>query len=264
MTERISYSQRLNYLQRLLATGFSFAVFGIGGFFLRVAVFPLVGLFTPGSLAHRHRSRYIISTTFRWFVNMMRALGILTYEISGEERLGKPGQLIIANHPSLIDVVFLIAFIRDANCVVKGSLKRNPFTRGPVVAAQYVDNDSTADMIDSSCNVLGEGQTLIVFPEGTRTAPQGTLDFHRGAANIALRAATTLTPVVIRVEPTTLTKAEPWYRIPARRFHFSMHVADDIPLQPFRSQGEIPQASRKLNAFLLSFFNRELGRHERT
>lgn len=254
----------LNYLQRLVATGLSFAVFGLGGFFLRIAVFPVVAVFTQDALMRRHRSRRIISTTFRWFVNMMRALGILTYEIHGHDRLGQPGQLIIANHPSLIDVVFLIAFIKDSNCVVKGSLKRNPFTRGPIVAAQYVDNSTTAEMIESSCNVLNEGQTLIIFPEGTRTAPQGTLDFHRGAANIAIRAAKVLTPVVIRVEPTTLTKAEPWYRIPSRRFHFSMTVRDDIPLAPFRTEGEIPQASRKLNAFLLSFFNRELGRHERT
>lgn len=256
--------EKLNYLQRLLATAFSFAVFGLGGVFLRVAVFPLIGLLHREPRARRHHSRAIISTTFLWFVNMMRALGILTYEISGHERLGKPGQLIIANHPSLIDVVFLIALIRDSNCVVKGALKRNPFTRGPITAAQYVDNDTTADMIDASCNALTEGQTLIIFPEGTRTRPQGTLDFHRGAANIALRAARQLTPVVIRVEPTTLTKAEPWYRIPHRQFHFSMTVRDDIPLDDFRAEGELPQASRKLNAFLLTFYNRELGRHERT
>lgn len=256
--------EHLNYLQRLVATGFSFAVFGLGGFFLRVMIFPLVAIRYREPLARRHHSRLIISATFRWFVNMMRALGILTYEIVGHEKLGRPGQLIIPNHPSLIDVVFLIAFIHDANCVVKGALKRNPFTRGPITAAQYVDNDTTAEMIEASCNALSEGQTLIIFPEGTRTPPQGGLTFHRGAANIALRAARKLTPVVIRVEPTTLTKAEPWYRIPNRRFHFSMTVRDDIPLDDFRAEGEIPQASRKLNAFLLTFFNRELGRHERT
>lgn len=256
--------EHLNYLQRLIATALSFSVFGIGGLILRVLVFPILALTTPDKTLRRHRSRRIISTTFRWFVNMMRALGILTYEISGHDKLGQPGQLIIANHPSLIDVVFLIAFIKDANCVVKGSLRRNPFTRGPVEAAQYVNNDSTAVMIDDCDQVLRQGETLIIFPEGTRTAPQGTLNFHRGAANIALRAATTLTPVVIRVEPTTLTKAEPWYRIPSRRFHFSMTVSDSIPLDQFRAAGEMPLASRKLNTYLLSFFNRELGRHERT
>lgn len=256
--------ERRDHFQRLLATGFSFGVFGLGGFLLRVMVFPLVAMWYREPLTRRYHSRRIISATFRWFVNMMRALGLITYEISGHEKLGQPGQLIIANHPSLIDVVFLIAFIADANCVVKGKLKRNPFTRGPVLAAQYVGNDSTADMIDASCNALAEGQTLIIFPEGTRTVPQGTLQFHRGAANIALRAAQRLTPVVIRVEPTTLTKAEPWYRIPPQKIRFTMCVHEDIPLADFRAEGELPQASRKLNAFLMNFFNRELGRHERT
>ena len=83
--------ERINYLQRLVATGLSFAIFGLGGFLLRIAVFPSVDLLTHDTRVRRHRSRRIISTTFRWFVNMMRALGILTYEISGQQRLGQPG-----------------------------------------------------------------------------------------------------------------------------------------------------------------------------
>ena len=61
----------------------------------------------------------------------MRHTGVLTYHIEGQEHLNETGRLIIANHPSLIDVVFLIALIRDTNCIVKDSLVNNPFTRGP-------------------------------------------------------------------------------------------------------------------------------------
>jgi 1-acyl-sn-glycerol-3-phosphate acyltransferase len=39
--------------------------------------------------------------------------------------------MIIANHPSLIDVVVLIGLVRDANCVVKQSLWHNPFHPWP-------------------------------------------------------------------------------------------------------------------------------------
>ncbi|CBL46070.1 acyltransferase family protein [gamma proteobacterium HdN1] len=250
-----------SYLHRLIATGFSFVVFGIGGVLLRYTVFPILYLLVSDRLLQRRYSRRVVSGSFRMFVEMMRALGVLEYRVHGIEKLGKPGQLIIANHPSLIDVVFMIAFIPDANCVIKSSLKRNPFMYGPVTAAQYVENDPAAEMIEQSCAQLNEGQTLILFPEGTRTIPQQPLQFHRSAAHIAIQAATKLTPVIIRVHPTTLTKAEPWYRIPPKRVIFSMDVRDDIDLEPYRKDTCLPRTSRALNAFLLDFFNQEIASH---
>ena len=75
----------------------------------------------------------------------MQRAGVLTYSVEGAEKLGRPGQMIIANHPSLIDVVFLIGLVRQANCVVKQSLWQNPFTRGPVRDAGYISNDGSAE-----------------------------------------------------------------------------------------------------------------------
>ena len=70
----------------------------------------------------------------------MRGVGVLTYEFEGAERLGRPGQIIVANHPSLIDVVFLLGFTPQATCIVKEALFQNPFTRWPVAAAGFVSN----------------------------------------------------------------------------------------------------------------------------
>jgi 1-acyl-sn-glycerol-3-phosphate acyltransferase len=96
-------------------------------------------------------------------------MGVLTYRRQGAEKLGRPGQMIIANHPSLIDVVLLIGLVRNANCVVKQSLWQNPFTRSPVRCRQYISNDGSVDMLDNAAGALRGGQTLIIFPEGTRT-----------------------------------------------------------------------------------------------
>ena len=95
--------------------------------------------------------------------------------------------MIIANHPSLLDVAFLISQIDNTSCIIKHGLTRNPFTRGPVTAAGYISNDESADMLNRASALRG-GQTLIVFPEGTRTT--GDMPrFHRGACAIALRGA---------------------------------------------------------------------------
>jgi len=156
-------------------------------------------------------------------------------------------------------VVGLIALIGDANCVVKQSLWDNPCMRGPIRAAGYISNSQSPEMLDEAAAVLREGQTLIIFPEGTRTTPGQPPQFHRGAAAIALRGAKVITPVVVTVTPSTLTRAEPWYRIPARRFHFRLHVGEDIDPRPFHADAPLPVASRRLNDHLHRHFIQELA-----
>lgn len=252
------------YAWRLIATALSFALFGIGGVLLRVLVFPVLGLLPGDLLQRRTRARAVVSWTFRVFVQFMFRTGVLTYEVEGAERLGRPGQMVIANHPSLIDVVVLIAFIRDANCVVKQSLWENPCMRGPIRAAQYISNSGSMDMLDEAAGALQSGETLIIFPEGTRTVPGTNPEFHRGAAAIAVRGAKVVTPVVISVTPTTLAKAEPWYSIPSRRFHFRLRVGEDIDPRQFTEQAPLPIASRKLNDHLHQHFMKELALDERS
>jgi 1-acyl-sn-glycerol-3-phosphate acyltransferase len=246
------------YFWRLLATGASFLAFGIGAVIVGVVLLPLVRIFPTTRERRRVRARAFMSSALRLFIGFMHRLGVLTYEFRGRERLGLPGQLILANHPSLIDVVFLLAFVPGAGCVVKRGLWRNPLTRGAVTLTEFIRNDSTADMIMSAAAALHDGQPLIFFPEGTRTRPQQPLAFHRSGANIALRAAVSVTPVYIRVEPTTLTKAEPWYRIPARRPRFTLVVGEDVDLQGYRA-APLPIASRELNERLQQQFEAQRG-----
>lgn len=248
-----------NYLWRLAATGASFVLFGLGGLVLRLIVLPLLGLLPGDAVTRRRRARMAISKAFYLHVQFMYRSAVLEYRFEHTERLGRPGQMIIANHPSLIDVVFLIAHIRDANCIVKQSLWRNPCTRGPVRRAQYISNNGSPEMLEQAADALRDGQTLIVFPEGTRTAPNRPPVFHRGAAAIALRGARVITPVFITVEPTTLTKAEPWYRIPERRVRVTLRVGKDIAPETFNADAPLPIASRRLNAHLHQLFMKELS-----
>jgi 1-acyl-sn-glycerol-3-phosphate acyltransferase len=251
------------YWWRLIATALSFSLFGIGGLLLRILVFPGLSLLPGEVRARQCRARQVVSWSFRAFVGFMQHSGVLTFKVDGAERLGRPGQMIIANHPSLIDVVVMIAFTRNANCVVKQSLWSNPCMHGPICAAGYISNSGSMDMLDEAAAALQEGQSLIVFPEGTRTTPGYPPQFHRGAAAIALRGARVITPVVISVTPTTLTKAEPWYSIPARRFHIRLRVGQDIDPAQFSAMGAAPLASRKLNDHLHRYFVKELATDER-
>lgn len=246
------------YWWRLLGTGFSFSVFGIGGLLLRVVVFPLLQLW-PGTARERAiRARFAVHHSFRFFVGLMRRLGLISYEIEGIELLNQPGQLVIATHPSLIDVVFLISLIRDANCIVKSSLFHNAFMRGPLQHAGYISNSRSESMLNDCVGALHRGETLIVFPEGTRSQPGQPLHFQRGAAYVAMAARINATPVTITCYPSMLTKQEKWYQIPLRRGHFRIHVGRDIDASGIVSDNSLPsQVSRKLTKLWLNCFTEQ-------
>jgi hypothetical protein len=86
------------------------------------------------------------------------------------------------------------------------------------------------------------------------------LQFHRGAASVAVRAATALTPVLISVNPSTLTKHVPWHRIPLRRPHFRLEVAPDVELGIYQAAVSQPMAGRALNEALLGHYRAALAR----
>jgi 1-acyl-sn-glycerol-3-phosphate acyltransferase len=250
-------AQRLNHGWRLFATGLSFTIFGIGGLIIPLLATPWITLTSTTPAQRQARARLFIHRTFRTYIHMMRALGVLTWEIQGEELLRRPGLLVLANHPCLIDVVFLIAFIPNPDCIVKGRLLANPAMRGYLRLTGFLRNDSGAELIEGARQSLAAGSALIIFPEGTRTLPGEPLRFQRGAANVALRTQTSVTPVTILCEPITLSKKHRWYHVPPRKVHMTLRVGADIPVSTYDQQ-QPALAARQLTQDLQDYFTEEL------
>lgn len=248
------------YYWRLFIQILSFLLFGLGAILLRALVLPLIAVTSRDSMTRRTRVRRVLSLAMRAFVAFMSGTRGMSYEFIGAERLGRPGQLIVANHPSLLDVVFLLAFTPSAGCVVKHGMLRNFFTRGPAKLAGYISNDPTHEMIEGASAALAEGQCLIMFPEGTRTTPGQPFKFHRGAANVAVRAAAVVTPVYVSCDPPALSKSDSWGRVTPSRVRFTFRVGADIELEAYRSMRSVPLACRALNERLRECFEGELGR----
>jgi 1-acyl-sn-glycerol-3-phosphate acyltransferase len=187
-------------------------------------------------------------------------LGVISVEVRGERRLRRNGLLILANHPSLVDVVLLISLLRQATCVVKSRLWENPLTRGPILATGYISNSQDGRLVDAGIAVLRRAENLLLFPEGTRTRLGSPIRLQRGAANIAVRASWPITPVVIRVSTPMLPKGAKWFRVPPARPHFVIEVKDDIDVRAYRDRNRsVPLAVRELTIWLQEFFQREIG-----
>ncbi|MDN3640808.1 lysophospholipid acyltransferase family protein [Simiduia curdlanivorans] len=255
--------QRLNWLWRLFATGFSFTLFGLGGLLLPFYAVPWL-LITPKGVKRERKARWLVHINFRFFMNMMRALGILHYYVEDIDRLRQPGQLILANHPSLIDVVLLISLLPQADCVVKSALMKNPSMRGVIRLAGYIANDDPEQVIAEAKASLARGNHLIIFPEGTRTVPGRAISFQRGAANVALRLEQAIRPVLITVEPATLTKQVAWYEIPlSGPFEMVLRVLPERSLPSTEGQ-PVSLAARQLTKQLEHFFTEELAHYAGT
>jgi 1-acyl-sn-glycerol-3-phosphate acyltransferase len=253
---------RIDRCWRIFGTGLSFFIFGIGGLLLRVLVFPVLNLLVRERRLRIAVARDVIRLMFRGFVGLMRVLGVLRYDFVGLERLDRSGLLILANHPTLIDTVFLMAFVKRADCIVKSGLWNNPFTHGPVRAAGYINNGNGPELIEQCIASLREGNNLIVFPEGTRTAASGAIHFKRGAANIAVRGMQRVTPVVINCIPPALGKGDKWWMVPPCRACFRIEVREDIDIEQFVAAADSEGlAARRLTDYLQDYFAGESKHH---
>jgi 1-acyl-sn-glycerol-3-phosphate acyltransferase len=251
------------YLWRLLATGWCFLSFSLGGLLLALLVFPvfnLANLFNKDRGASHRRAQAIIHRVFWLFMCQMELLGIMKMEVIGAEKLNtsRP-KLILANHPTLVDVVMLISLLRHTNCVVKKALFRDPFLGGVVKAAGYINNDGTDAVIDACVSALKSGDNLVIFPEGTRSVPGKEMKFQRGAAHIAARAGVDVVPVTITCDPPTLSKADKWYHIPPRPFHLRAEVGDTLDITKLVTDEPSAIVSRRVTKYLHDYFTQRLN-----
>jgi len=215
----------LSILWRIAVAGFCFAAFMIGGIAFSLVFFPLLRVLPGGRPEYERRVRVVVRLSFATLLCVPRVLSMLRIEAHNTALLRQSGAvLVLANHPSYLDIVVLIAHIPNAVCVVKAKLWSNPFFGGVVRAAGYIRNDEPETLMRDCAACLAAGLPLIIFPEGTRTVPGERLHFVRGAAHVALTTGVPILPVVLRCEPRVLAKGAKWYELPPRLVHIELEV----------------------------------------
>ena len=243
----------INRIWRLVMTGFCFALFGVGGLMLSLVWFNLLLIVQRDRAKRRRLARRSISASFRFFMNVMRLTGVLDYRIDNLDALrSERGCLVIANHPTLIDYVILASVMPETDCLVKSALLRNPFVSGVIRAADYLINSEADTLLAASQRRLAQGDTLLIFPEGTRTRVGEAMTLQRGAANIAVRCASDLRVVVIHCSEHLLDKKSRWYDVPPRKPLFTVDVRERVNIHDFydATEQEPALAARQLNRHL--------------
>jgi 1-acyl-sn-glycerol-3-phosphate acyltransferase len=253
-------TSRIRHWLRVAAFALGFSAFGLLCLFVTFIVFPLMRLRSGSDEDHQLAAQRIVHRQYQIFLRILGALDIADVTVTGEERLREPGaHLLVANHPTLIDVVVIGSLMPQLDCVAKRAAWSNPFMLGVIKATGYIANDDGVGLIEDAAARLRRGRSLLLFPEGTRSPAQGLQPFQRGAAHLALRTGLSILPVHVRCEPRGVMKGQKWWDVPPSRMRFHVEICEPLHVKEWIEPGEPrARAARRLTAALRDFYVKKL------
>lgn len=197
----------------------AFALFWSVSFLLAWVVFPLLSLRTRDEVERIRRCQKLLVPCFRFFHGYMRALRL--FDAHSEFEIpcaGYAGPLVlVSNHTTLVDVTVILSALPHTCCIVNPLYYNNPLIGRAARLAGFIEGRARAgdpSALEVAQKRLAQGFNVLVFPEGTRSPPGGLLPFHRGAFEIAKRAAVPIAPLFLRCTPSALTKGQPMSQLP--------------------------------------------------
>jgi 1-acyl-sn-glycerol-3-phosphate acyltransferase len=204
----------LNRVRLVVAYWLSWVLFIAVGLLLNLGCAPFTLL--PRRAAREQAVRRLMRRLFTFWVNWHDACGVINVRFVGFDRPLPPRTVFIANHPTIVDATFLLSRLPDTICIFKPALMRHPAIGPAAIMAGYASGDTGIDLVRDVTVRINAGQSLLVFPEGTRTEPGTVLGpLKPGFALIASRARAAVQLVVVRSSPGLGRRGIPWWRPPS-------------------------------------------------
>ncbi|MEK9673356.1 MAG: lysophospholipid acyltransferase family protein [Rhodospirillaceae bacterium] len=127
----------------------------------------------------------------------------LTWRAEGLDNIPPGPCVIAAKHQSAWETMVFHVLMPDPVYVVKRELTRIPFwgwgfyKAGCVVVDRAAGAKALKHLVIGVQSALGRGSQVVIFPEGTRTAPDQKVDYHPGIAAIYRNANVPVVPVAL-------------------------------------------------------------------
>lgn len=137
----------------------------------------------------------------RLMVAALRILCGIRLDVTGLDRIPAGGVIVAAKHQSAFDTIVWIMLLPAPVYVLKKELLSIPLWGWLARRCGHVPVDRAAgaaalrNMVKGAKAAIAEGRPVVIFPEGTRSAPGQRLPYQPGVAALALAAGVPVVPV---------------------------------------------------------------------
>jgi 1-acyl-sn-glycerol-3-phosphate acyltransferase len=172
-------------------------------FFYIILSFTVIGILILMSILLPFSVRYWLSKA--WVMTLLWAAKVfcgITHEVEGLENLPKNrSAVVLSKHQSAWETVALRLILPTHLTLLKRSLLWIPIggwalaTLRPIAINRENQNEALKQLIRQGSAALSEGLWVLVFPEGTRTAPGENIKFNAGGAMLAHKTGCPVIPL---------------------------------------------------------------------
>lgn len=143
---------------------------------------------------------YLITRWSHFFIFWAKITCGLRYKVTGKENIPKKNAIIFVNHQSMWETIFMQVLFPTQCWVLKKELLRIPvFGWGLALLDPIAINrkqfNSVKALIQQGFERLQKGRWVVIFPEGTRVAPNVNRPYSRSGAALAETTGYSILPI---------------------------------------------------------------------
>lgn len=159
-------------------------------------------------LVYSRRSQVVVDpgarcyAILRWLLKCYLGLFRLRYTVKGTSIMPAGSKILAANHPNATDAFFLPCILHERLYVlVQGSLFNLPIIGRLLDRAGQIPvwPGSRSLAFEKACQLLRQGHTVVIFPEGKLNPDQSPLQAGTGAVRMSLATGAPIIPVGLHV-----------------------------------------------------------------
>ena len=156
------------------------------------------------------KDRFLHNLLYRFANLVIRRVPAVKFTLDNSvgETFSKPA-VIISNHQSHLDLMCLMMLTPKMIVVTNDWVWRNPIYGALIRRAEFVPAaEGIEDYMPQFRSLVERGYSILVFPEGTRSADCSILRFHKGAFHLAQELSLDILPVCLNGVGYALPKEE--------------------------------------------------------
>lgn len=148
------------------------------------------------------KGRHVFASVWCGFVLLwLRICCGVKYVVHGIENLPKTPAIILANHQSSWETILFYKLVFPVSPILKKELTEIPFwgwsmrLLKPIAIDRSKPREAGRSLLTQGVDRIQNGNSVIVFPEGSRSKHGSVKRFSRGGAKLAIAADTEIIPI---------------------------------------------------------------------